>query len=360
MFTMLKLAALPFIISVGVVMVAREIGLPLRFALDGIHGVVVILFLSAAVNAVRGTLPMGMERFGFALPKIKSLGKIAQWKTTLSLLLAAIFVLSPLTIILGLLMRRVELLLQSLGVTWFGVPSHIIPEFLLTIMLSGLISAAYTKAKPAKAKICGINSQIALETAVAGGAVMLGFVFFPPSPRFLSIAEAKALMGLVPEGITKVALLVDPDDKILNEIVTNLPVDAIQLHGSESIERVKEVKKITGLMVIKAVAISGPADVKHAHEFEAVADMLLLDAKAPEGSTIPGGNAISFDWTLIAGETWNKPWILAGGLTFGNVKNAIAVTRAEMVDVSSGVEKAPGVKSQRKIIAFLGAVEDGA
>ncbi|MDH5771998.1 MAG: phosphoribosylanthranilate isomerase [Rhodospirillaceae bacterium] len=357
---MLKLATLPFAISIAVVVMARDIGHPGRLVLDGIHGVIVISFLSAAVSVVRGAMPVGMARFGFAMPAIKALSRIAQWKTTLSLLIAAIIIMTPMTIILRLLMRRIEMLFQAFDITWFGVPSHIIPEFLLNIMLAGLISAAYVRAKPAKAKICGIKSNAALETAVNGGATMLGFVFFPPSPRFLEIDEAKKLMELVPGGITKVALLVDPDDATLNNIVAELPVDAIQLHGNESIQRVLEVKKMTNLPVFKAVAISGSEDVKRAHEYEAVADVLLLDAKAPEGSTIPGGNAISFDWALIASETWTKPWMLAGGLTYRNVKNAIAVTGAEMVDVSSGVEDAPGIKSEGKIIAFLGAVQDGA
>ncbi|MDH5187476.1 MAG: phosphoribosylanthranilate isomerase [Rhodospirillaceae bacterium] len=357
---MLKLAILPFAISITVVILARDIGHPWRLVLDGVHGLIVIMFLSAGVGVVRGAMPIGMARFGFAVPKINLLRRITEWKTTFSLLIAAIFVMTPLTIVVGLLFRRIEMLLLAFNITWFGVPAHIIPEFLLNIMVAGLISAAYVRAKPARAKICGINSTDALEAAVNSGATMLGFVFFPASPRFLTIDAAKNLMQLVPDGITKVVLLVDPDDSTVNEIVEKLPVDAIQLHGNESIERVLEVKKITNLPVYKAIAISGPADVQRAHEFESVADVLLLDAKAPEGSTVPGGNAISFDWALIARETWSSPWMLAGGLTYRNVKNAIAVTGAEMVDVSSGVEDAPGIKNEGKIIAFLGAVQDGA
>ena len=357
---LLKLAIAPFLISIAVVVMARDIGPPARLVLDGIHGIVVVLFLSVAVSVATGRAPTGLARFGFALPAIKSFQKITQWKTTLYLLIALIITMPPIAIVLGVLMRRIEMLLLASGATWFDVPSHIIPEFFLNIVLAGLVSAAYAQGKPVRAKICGINSKTALEAAINNGAAMLGFVFFPPSPRFLEIAKAKKLMTLVPGGITKVALLVDPDNAALKEVVNNLPVDAIQLHGNESAERILEVKKITNLPVYKAVAISGPEDVKRAHEYEAVADVLLLDAKAPAGSAIPGGNAVVFDWSLIAGETWIKPWMLAGGLTPGNVKNAIGATGAEMVDVSSGVEDAPGVKSEGKIIAFLGAVQDGA
>ncbi|MCK5166965.1 MAG: phosphoribosylanthranilate isomerase [Rhodospirillaceae bacterium] len=229
------------------------------------------------------------------------------------------------------------------------------------MLLGGLISAAYIKATKARAKICGINSKAALKAAVDGGAAMLGFVFFPASPRAITTIEAGELMAMVPDGIIKVALLVDPTDQDVTSIAKALPIDAIQLHGSETPSRVTEIKALIGggLQVFKAVTIATPEDVVLAHEYEKSCDRLLLDAKAPADATRPGGNAITFDWKLISNQTWEKPWLLAGGLTAKNVGNAIAITNAEMVDVSSGVEDAPGVKNPAKITIFLGAVEDG-
>lgn len=202
-------------------------------------------------------------------------------------------------------------------------------------------------------KICGINSIEALDAAVLGGAKMLGFVFFAKSPRFITRDEARALLARVPAGVLKVALLVGPDDSFVRSIACDLPFDWVQLHGEESPERVAEIKLITGLPVMKAVGISGPEDIARAHGFEAVADRILLDAKAPKGAALPGGNALSFDWNLIRGETWQKPWMLAGGLNAANVAQAVKISGAKAVDVSSGVEDAPGHKSPDKIREFL-------
>lgn len=202
-------------------------------------------------------------------------------------------------------------------------------------------------------KICGINTPEALEAAVAGGAKMLGFVFFAKSPRVVTPDEARVLLGRVPEGVVKVALLVGPDDVAVQSIACALHFDMVQLHGEESLERVAEIKHMTGLPVMKAVGIAGPEDIQRAHAYEAVADRLLLDAKAPKGADLPGGNALSFDWTLIRGETWRKPWMLAGGLHAGNLAEAVKTSRARAVDVSSGVEDAPGHKSPEKIREFL-------
>lgn len=206
---------------------------------------------------------------------------------------------------------------------------------------------------PIDVKICGMNSAEALDAAVAGGAKMLGFVFFPPSPRCVTPVEAADLMARVPEGLTKVALMVDPDDFDVGAVCRQLPVDCIQLHGKETVERVADIKAITGLPVMKAVGIASTDDIKHAHGFEAVCERILLDAKAPVGSVLPGGNALSFDWQLIRGETWAKPWLLAGGLTAENLGQAVKTSGAGFVDVSSGVEDAPGHKSPEKIRAFL-------
>ena len=202
-------------------------------------------------------------------------------------------------------------------------------------------------------KICGINSPAALDAAVEGGAKMLGFVFFPPSPRCVTPTEAASLMARVPDGVLKVALMVNPDDFDVGAVCRQLPIDLIQLHGQETVERVADIKAITGLPIMKAVGIAGAEDIARAHDFEAVCERILLDAKAPQGSALPGGNALSFDWDLIRGETWAKPWLLAGGLNAQNLENAVKTSGAGFVHVSSGVEDAPGHKSVIKIGEFL-------
>ncbi|HEY9080555.1 phosphoribosylanthranilate isomerase [Magnetovibrio sp.] len=202
-------------------------------------------------------------------------------------------------------------------------------------------------------KICGINSAEALDAAAAGGAKMLGFVFFEKSPRNVTIDEARDLLTRVPEGIIKVALMVNPNDTETQSIARQLPFDMIQLHGSETVERVAELKAITGLTVMKAIGIAGSDDIARAHTYEEVCERILLDAKPPKDATLPGGNALSFDWSLIAGEKWQKPWLLAGGLNAGNLAEAVKTSGAGFVDVSSGVEDAPGRKSVEKIRQFL-------
>ena len=202
-------------------------------------------------------------------------------------------------------------------------------------------------------KICGITSAEALDAAVEGGASMLGFVFFAKSPRNISRDEARDLLARVPEGVLKVALMVDPNDFKALSIGCQLPFDLIQLHGAETPERVAEIRTITHKPIMKAVGIATPDDIARAHAYEAVADRILLDAKAPAGADLPGGNALSFDWSLISGETWTKPWMLAGGLNAGNLSQAVKTSGAGAVDVSSGVEDAPGRKSVQKIQEFL-------
>jgi len=206
-------------------------------------------------------------------------------------------------------------------------------------------------------KICGINTAEALDAAVAGGAKMLGFVFFNKSPRVVTRDEARDLLARVPEGVTKVALMVGPNDFKAHSIGRQLPFDMIQLHGSETLQRVADLKAITGLPVMKAVGIEGPEDIVRAHAYEDVCERILLDAKPPKDAVLPGGNALSFDWTLIAGEKWRKPWLLAGGLTAGNLAEAVQTSGARFVDVSSGVEEAPGRKSPEKIREFLALAE---
>ncbi len=211
---------------------------------------------------------------------------------------------------------------------------------------------------PVEAKICGINSAEAMQSAIEGGASYVGLVFYPPSPRAVSAEQAAALCAPVPAGVLKVGLFVDTDDGTLDSIVGKAPLDFLQLHGSETPDRVAEIRRRTGRPVFKAIKIAGADDVASAEAYFGVADRLLFDAKAPPGmkGALPGGNALSFDWDLIAGYDWPLPWMLSGGLDAGNVGEAIARTGARAVDVSSGVESAPGVKDVGKIRDFLKAV----
>lgn len=204
-------------------------------------------------------------------------------------------------------------------------------------------------------KICGLMQAEHVDAAVDADAALTGFVFFPPSPRSLDVAQAAALTARVPDTVRKVALTVDADDALLDAIVDGAGVDMLQLHGKETPERVDAIRKIYGLPVIKAVPISTAEDVDAARAYETHADYLMFDAKPPKHATRPGGNAETFDWDLLAGATWVVPWFLAGGLDVANVADAVRLTGAPYVDVSSGVEDAPGVKSADKIRAFIAA-----
>lgn len=209
-----------------------------------------------------------------------------------------------------------------------------------------------------EAKICGINAPEAMRAAVDGGAAYVGLVFYPPSPRYVTPKEAAALAALAPAEVVKVGLFVDIGDELLAGILSQVPLDVLQLHGAETPERVRDIKAATGLPVIKAIKIAASDDVVAANSYVGVADRLLFDAKAPpdlEGA-LPGGNALRFDWQLLGGRTWPCRWMLSGGLDAGNVAEAVAVSGAPAVDVSSGVEQSPGVKSARRIAAFLAAV----
>ena len=209
-------------------------------------------------------------------------------------------------------------------------------------------------------KICGISTAGAMTAAVEGGAAFVGLVFYPPSPRAVTPAEAAPLAALVPEGVIKTGLLVDAEDAAIEAILKAVPLDLLQLHGSESPERVAEIKARFGLPVMKVVKLRQQGDLEAVDPFLAVADRLLFDAKPPAAMTeaLPGGNALAFDWTLLSGTTWPLPWMLAGGLTADNLARAVAVTGAPAVDISSGVEDAPGVKNPQKIRAFLAAARD--
>lgn len=204
-------------------------------------------------------------------------------------------------------------------------------------------------------KICGLKEAEHVDAAVEAGAGLTGFVFFQRSPRNISIADAGALTARVPAGVRKVALSVDADDDFLRAIIDGAGVDTLQLHGAETVARVNHVRDTFGLPVIKALPISSAQDVEAAKTFEGHADMLLFDAKPPKDATRPGGNAESFDWTLLKDSGFRVPWLLAGGLDPDNVAEAVRISRAPMVDVSSGVEDAPGQKSTRKIRDFIAA-----
>ncbi|MDH3241217.1 MAG: phosphoribosylanthranilate isomerase [Alphaproteobacteria bacterium] len=204
-------------------------------------------------------------------------------------------------------------------------------------------------------KICGITGAAAMDAAVEGGARYVGLMFYPPSPRFLSLDAAAGLAARVPAGITRVGVFVDPVDALLVETLARVPLDALQLHGGETPRRLAEIRARFSLPIIKAVKIAGPEDLAHARAHEAAADILLFDAKPPAEMThaLPGGNALSFDWRIIAGESWSRPWMLSGGLDAGNLAEAVAISGARMVDVSSGVESTAGVKDPALIRAFL-------
>ena len=208
---------------------------------------------------------------------------------------------------------------------------------------------------PVSVKICGLSDRAGLDAAMAAGARYVGFVFFAKSPRAVTVEQAAALAVEVPPGIAKVALVVDADDATLDEIVARVPLDMLQLHGHETPERVAEVRARHGLPVMKAVGVASEADLPALDVYAAVADQLLVGAKAPKGAPLPGGNGLAFDWQLIAGRRWPVPWMLAGGLTPDNLAEAVARTGARQVDVSSGVESAPGVKDEVRIRAFLDA-----
>lgn len=206
-----------------------------------------------------------------------------------------------------------------------------------------------------RVKICGLRTAADVAAAAEAGAAYVGFVFFDRSPRHLTPEAARALAVDVPAGIAKVALTVDAGDAALDAIVGTVPLDMLQLHGRESPERVAEVRARYGLPVMKAVGLSGPEDLAALDLYQAVADQILVDAKPPKGAALPGGNGLAFDWRLLLGRVWRRPWMLAGGLTPDNVALAIRSTNARQVDVSSGVESAPGVKDARLIRAFIAA-----
>lgn len=206
-----------------------------------------------------------------------------------------------------------------------------------------------------RVKICGLRSPEDVAAVAAAGAAYAGFVFFPKSPRHLTLEQAREAALAAPPGLAKVALTVDADDDLLDTIVEAVPLDLLQLHGHESPERVAQVRDRYGLPVMKAVGVADEGDLAPLLDYSLAADQILIDAKPPKGSALPGGNGLSFDWRLVAQRRWLRPWMLAGGLTPQNVAEAIRLTNARQVDVSSGVESAPGVKNAALIRSFVKA-----
>lgn len=206
-------------------------------------------------------------------------------------------------------------------------------------------------------KFCGLTRSQDVEAAVGAGARYLGFVFFPKSPRNVCLDQARALALAVPPGVAKVALTVDADDAALTALLESVPIDILQLHGHESPARVAAVRARFGLPVMKALGIADADDLVQIDLYQDVADQLLIDAKPPKGADLPGGNGLAFDWRLLSGRKyWTRPWMLAGGLTPDNVAQAVRLTGARQVDVSSGVEAAPGVKDGTRMAAFAEAL----
>ncbi|MBL4918818.1 phosphoribosylanthranilate isomerase [Szabonella alba] len=208
-----------------------------------------------------------------------------------------------------------------------------------------------------RVKICGLRSLSDMAAVVSSRASYAGMVFFPKSPRHLSLEQARVLAFAAPPGLAKVALTVDAEDAMLDELVDQIPLDLLQLHGHETPARVAEVKARYGLPVMKAIGVADEADLAGLMEYSLAADQLLIDAKPPNGAEVPGGNGLAFDWRLLVGRKWLKPWMLAGGLTPENLAEALRLTGARQVDVSSGVESAVGVKDPQRIAAFVKAAQ---
>jgi phosphoribosylanthranilate isomerase len=206
-----------------------------------------------------------------------------------------------------------------------------------------------------RVKICGVRSRAEAAAAVAAGAAYIGLVRFPPSPRHLTLTDARWVAESVPTGVIRVALTVDASDAALEELIEAVPLDMLQLHGRETPERVAEIGARFRRPVMKAVGVSSEPDLAQIDSYLHVADQVLVDARPPRGADRPGGNGLTFDWRLIRGRRWKRPWMLAGGLTPDNVAEAVRLTGAEQVDVSSGVECRPGFKDPGRVRAFVHA-----
>ena len=206
-------------------------------------------------------------------------------------------------------------------------------------------------------KICGLKTPEAINAAIDNGAHYIGFIFFSKSPRNLSIEEAKQLRQYIKKPVKLVAVTVDADDDLISNIVAHVKPDILQLHGHESPERVKQLAKTFGLPVIKAFSIREQSDFDQVSAYRGIADMFLFDAKAPKGSQLPGGNGVSFDWSLLKSLDEDSQTVLSGGLNAQNVEEAIRIAAPDILDVSSGVESAPGVKDTKLIEGFFDSVK---
>ena len=207
-----------------------------------------------------------------------------------------------------------------------------------------------------RVKICGLRTLADVQVVAAAGAAYFGLVFFAKSPRNVTVAEARVLALAAPPGLAKVALIVNADDATLDAITEAMPLDMLQLHGAETPERVAQVRARYGLPVMKAVGVGDEGDLAALREYSLAADQILLDAKPPKGAVLPCGNGLTFDWRLVAQRRWLRPWMLSGGLTPLNVAEAVRLTGARQVDLSSGVELVPGVKDAGLIHAFMAAL----
>lgn len=207
------------------------------------------------------------------------------------------------------------------------------------------------------AKICGLKTPEAVAAAIEGGAALVGFVFYARSPRCVEPAIVRQLAARVPAAVLRVGLIVDESDARIAEILEGCDLDLLQLHGAETPGRAAEIRARFGRKVIKAIPVSEATDLDRAAAYEEVVDHLMFDAKPPRSmaNALPGGNALSFDWTLLGNRRFTRPWFLAGGLTPDNLIEAVRISGAPMVDVSSGVEDRPGEKNVSKIKAFLDA-----
>ncbi len=206
-----------------------------------------------------------------------------------------------------------------------------------------------------KVKICGLSDAASLDASVEAGAGYVGFVFFPRSPRNVSVERARDLAARVPPGVCRTGLFVDPDDGQIERVLDSVTLDMIQLHGSESRERSRAIGKTFGLPVMKSLGISAKSDVERADHWAGYVDQLLVDAPRARHMDRPGGQGIAFDWSLLANREWRLPWMLAGGLTRENIADAVRLSGATQLDVSSGVESAPGMKDCDRIRSFLRA-----
>ncbi|NMJ41054.1 phosphoribosylanthranilate isomerase [Roseomonas sp. JC162] len=210
---------------------------------------------------------------------------------------------------------------------------------------------------PVEVKICGIRDAEGFDAAIGAGADLIGFVFFPPSPRAVTPGQARALSARHAGGPIRTGLFVDPTDDQIAAVLAELPLGLIQLHGTETPERAAAIRARFATPVMKALGVGTAADLDVVPAYADVVDRFLFDAHPPPGGPLPGGNAQPFEWRLMAGRTIPKPWLLAGGLTPGNVAEAIRTAQAPGVDVSSGVERARGVKDAALIRAFITAAK---